>query len=157
MDIIKELNLEPHPEGGYYRRTYCAEKTIAIDGKDHPIASAIYYYLSSDDFSAWHRLQSDELLHFYTGSPVTVHYLQDSELKHVRLGDLTDDFAEVAQFLVPANTWFAMELGCDHAEALIGATCFPAFTFEDHFELGNAEKMCAQFPEHEAIIKRLTR
>ena len=78
---IETLDLRPHPEGGYFRRVYTAANSIdpaalpAGYRGPRPVASAIYYLLEGAEFSSLHRLKSDEIWHFYTGSPLTVHII----------------------------------------------------------------------------------
>ena len=80
-ELIRALGLQPHPEGGWYRETYRATESIATGGlperyagpRSH--ATAIYFLLTSDTFSALHRLKSDEQWHFYGGSPLSLHLI----------------------------------------------------------------------------------
>ena len=78
---IDKLNLTAHPEGGYYRETYRAELSIAREALPPQftgprlVSTAIYFLLDGENFSAFHRLRSDELWHFYSGSPITVHVI----------------------------------------------------------------------------------
>ena len=81
---IDLLQLEKHPEGGYYRETYRSDETISnehlperFNGK-RSFATAIYYLLKGNDFSAFHRIKQDELFHFYDGSSLTIHLIDDS-------------------------------------------------------------------------------
>ena len=76
--------MQPHPEGGFYKQTYQSEDTIAELNRRY--ATAIYFLLHDEQFSAFHRIQSDELWHFYTGSPLEVLVLHDSgELQTLQL------------------------------------------------------------------------
>ena len=80
-----ELKLEPHPEGGWYRRVY-ESAVLREDGR--PLLTSIYYLLEAPDFSALHRLKSDEQWHFYAGSPITIHELSPAgELTATELGE----------------------------------------------------------------------
>ncbi len=90
---IDRLNLIPHPEGGYYRETYRSELSIPRDALPpqftgpRPVSTAIYFLLESNNFSAFHRLRSDELWHFYAGSPITVHVIEpDGSYSGIQLG-----------------------------------------------------------------------
>lgn len=156
-DFIKLLELEPHPEGGYYRRTYVSEVQCEVEGGERALGSAIYYYLESEDFSAWHRSDVDEILHFYSGGSVTVHSIDlQGQLKHINLGNPAESRRFVPQYLVPKGHWFALEVGCENTHALLGATVFPEFKI-DRFELAKRDELIQQFPQHQEIIKRLTR
>lgn len=156
-ELIEQLDLIRHEEGGYYRRTYTSSFQIKFDGKDRAIGSAIYYYLDSQDFSAWHRIKSDEMWHFYSGSELVIHMIaQDRRLLSVRLGDPQKDNHVVPQFTVSAGIWFAAEVGGVNSYALVGCTCFPEFDYAD-FEIADRDELVRQFPEHKDIIYRLSR
>src|ERR1700749_4785759 len=88
--LIDQFELAPHPEGGYFRETYRAADTVArtSTGEIRSASTAIYYLLSDDAYSAWHRIRSDEVWHFYAGAPLDVHVLtQDGKLVTHRLGN----------------------------------------------------------------------
>lgn len=155
---IDRLGLEPHPEGGYYAETYAADAIVdeahlsdRYDG-DRPTATSIYYLLEADDFSAFHRLASDELWHFYRGDPLTLSVLGDG-LETVELG--RDRF----QAVVPGDTWFAAETTADgddeHGYALVGCDVTPGFHYDD-FELAGPE-LADEYPAYRDLIERLTR
>jgi predicted cupin superfamily sugar epimerase len=159
---IETLGLEPLPEeGGWYREVYRAAESIPADGLperfDGPrtFATSIYYLLPSDDFSAFHRIRQDETWHFYDGHPLTLHTLApDGTHAQIRLGRDAPD--EQFQFTVPAGTYFAATVEAEDAYALVGCTVAPGFEFVD-FEAPPRVDLLAQFPEHEAIVRRLTR
>jgi hypothetical protein len=125
-EIIARLKLEPHPEGGHYRQTFCAP--------DSPrgASTAIFFLLKAGEQSRWHKVDADEVWHFYAGAPLEL-ALSDGgrNLRHVRLG--TDlDVGELPQAVVPRNVWqAARSLG---SWTLVGCTVAPAFQFE-HFEM----------------------
>ncbi|TYT62172.1 cupin domain-containing protein [Natrialba swarupiae] len=156
-DWIERLGLERHPEGGYYAETYAADAIVdeahlpARYDDDRPTATGIYYLLEADDFSAFHRLRSDEIWHFYRGDPLTLYVLDDG-LETIELG--RDRF----QAVVPHDTWFAAELtrdGSDHGYALVGCTVTPGFHYAD-FELAGPE-LADEYPHYGDLIVRLTR
>jgi len=175
---IKRLRLLPHPEGGYYRETYRSPETIV---KSHippryngrrALATAIYFLLRGSQFSAFHRLKSDEIWHFYEGTPLNIFILEKrGTLKKIKLG-LNPETGEQPQAVIKANSWFAAGLANRKSEiashglvrpwrknrkfyALIGCTVAPGFDFAD-FELGDREVLCRKFPEHRRLITRLT-
>lgn len=121
-ELIEALNLRPHPEGGWYRRTWEAP---APDG-GRPMGSAIYYLLLEGEEAARHRIDADELWHHYAGAPVALRLESAHGAETVVLGD---DLAagQRPQVAVAAGTWqSARPLG---GYALLGATVVPAFTF----------------------------
>jgi predicted cupin superfamily sugar epimerase len=146
---IERLDLRPHPEGGYFRETYRASESIA---------TAIYFLLTRDAFSAFHRIRSDELWHFYAGSPITLAVLDaegKGQLATYALGrDPTR--GESLQVVVPAGAWFAAEVASAGAYALVGCTVAPGFDFAD-FELGARAQLLEHYPQHRGVIERLTR
>ena len=155
--IIDKLQLKPHVEGGYYRSIYRSDVMITKNDRLRPASSAVYYYLDSNDFSAWHRVDCDEMWHYYIGSHLTLHMIDSSgKLTCVKLGHIDSSNDVVPQCLVPAGTWQSAEVSAENSYALMGCTCTPGFLFEQH-EMPDSNKLIEQFPMHENIIKRLTR
>ena len=158
---IDRLHLEPHPEGGFYRQTYRASLTLpnsALPGYtgDRAASTAIYFLLAGDQFSAFHRLRSDELWHFYAGSSLVVHVIEPGgNYRQLLLGS---NYAADEQFqaVVPAGCWFGSSLRQPDTFALVGCTVAPAFDFAD-FEMAKRDELAAQYPQHGSIIERLTR
>ena len=159
---IDHLGLSPHPEGGYYRVTYQSDLTIvqnalpsAFHG-DRSASTAIYFLLAGRDFSAFHRIASDELWHFYAGSGLMV-YVIDPEGNASQL-HLGDDFeaGEVFQATVKAGCWFASRLKDAAGFALVGCTVAPGFDFAD-FELAKRSELVRAYPAHRELIEQLTR
>jgi predicted cupin superfamily sugar epimerase len=162
QEWIKNLNLRPHPEGGYFRETYRSHETIAhshLPGRfagDRTFSTAIYFLLQGDDFSALHRLKSDEVWHFYDGTSLTITVIApDGELSVIHLG--TDVHAgHVPQAVVRAGCLFGSHVSEPNSYALVGCTVAPGFDFAD-FELPSREQLMAEYPQHRGVIERLTR
>jgi len=158
---IERLQLQPHPEGGYYRETYRAEQRVlgcCLIEHEGPrsMATAIYFLLTVDQFSALHRLRSDEMWHFYTGSPLTLHIIDpQGNLSQIRLGANPDN-GENFQVVVKAGCWFGATVDDVEGYALVGCTVSPGFEFED-FELGDRQQLLERYPQHRELIERLTR
>ena len=129
-ELIDRLQLKPHPEGGFYRETWRSRLNVAID--DRPARSAlttIYFLLAAGGFSAWHRVRSDEVWHWYEGEPLEL-LLAAPDLgstQRLRLGPVADNSAPVVT--VPATWWQAARPLGTHA--LCGCTVAPGFVFED--------------------------
>src|SRR5271167_1841601 len=130
---IEKLGLEPHPEGGYYRRTYQADLVVAKEALPagftgaRAAATAIYFLLEGENFSAFHRLRSDELWHFYAGASLAVHVIDgDGRSSEIRLGSDVEA-GEVFQAVVKAGRWFASEVRDRKSWALVGCTVAPGF------------------------------
>ncbi len=159
---IEKLQLEPHPEGGYFRQTYRSEMVIAREALPPEFtgarvaSTAIYFLLEGKNFSAFHRLRSDEVWHFYAGLPVLVHVItQDGEYSSILLGcDL--EAGQVPQAVVRAGCWFASHVADWKSFAVVGCTVAPGFDFQD-FEMGKRAELVARFPRQRELIERLTR
>jgi predicted cupin superfamily sugar epimerase len=118
-------------------------------------STAIYYLLCDGAHSAWHRIKSDEVWHFYAGEPLHVHVLDESgALVTHRLGNALTHRGTVFQAMVPAGLWFAAECADPATFALVGCTVAPGFEFSE-FELANVDALKAQYPQHAAHIERL--
>ena len=159
--IIKKLGLEPHPEGGYFKETYRSRGEIGQEslGSEYEgtrnYATCIYFLLTSDRFSAFHRITQDEIWHFYDGAPLRLHLITTSGIhQEYRIGrDL--DKGETPQFVVPGGCWFAAEILSKDGYSLVGCTVSPGFSFTD-FELKGRRELVSLFPDHEVLITRLT-
>lgn len=153
QDVINALELEPLTmEGGYFRRTYCSHQRTT-DGK--PMGTAIYYLLTPDSYSRFHKLPTDEIYHFYMGDPVELTLLYpDGEGKTIVLGnDLTKGMTP--QFCAPANCWQGSCLTSGGAWALVGTTMAPGFAEED-FVPGEREMLLATHGAFREKIIKLT-
>ena len=160
--LIKKLELEKHPEGGFFKETYRSK--ISISGSSLPlefdsdrnVSTCIYFMLASDEFSAFHKVNQDEAWHFYLGDSILLHMISpEGEYSKTKIGnDFTAD--ETPQFIVPAHHWFAAEIKTEDSFALVGCTVAPGFDFDD-FELAEPKELQQIFPQHKEIIQRLTR
>jgi predicted cupin superfamily sugar epimerase len=159
---IERLGLIPHPEGGYYRQSYRAELTIdraalppSFDGS-RSVSTAIYFLLEGDNFSAMHRLRSDELWHFYAGGVLVVQVIAEGgQYWEIQLGR-DPEAGEVFQAVVKAGCWFGSRVRDPRSFALVGCTVSPGFDFAD-FEIGDQEELIRVYPQHRESIGRLTR
>lgn len=159
---VDRLQLEPHPEGGYYRQTYISQTRFAQAclpagfGGSRAASTAIYFLLEKGDFSAFHRIQSDEVWHFYAGDALEVIILtKDGGLETISLG-ADVECGQVFQDTVPAGLWFASRLAREGTYALVGCTVSPGFDFQE-FEMGSRDRLIAAYPQHATLIRQLTR
>jgi uncharacterized protein len=161
--IIRQFGLQPHPsEGGFFRETYRSREGVAASalparyGKDRNFSTAILYLLAPDHFSTLHRLQSDEVFHFYVGDPVTMLQLHgDGHGETIVLGQ--DILAgQQIQVVAPRGAWQGMFLNQGGAFALLGTTVSPGFDYED-FQLSDRKTLLDQYPAYAELIERLTR
>ncbi len=154
---IEKLELLPHPEGGYYKEVYRSTEEVVAELLPlqrtgvRSINTAIYYLLEKENFSAFHRIKSDEIWHFYDGEPIVIYVLD----KNGKLEELLLDKDNPMQ-IVPKNTWFAAELKDKNSFALLGCTVAPGFDFKD-FEMGEKSQLIKAYPEHKECIERLAK
>lgn len=159
---IDRLNLETHPEGGYYRETYRADTSLPeaalpdhFDGARNA-AALIYFLLPGDTFSALHRIRQDEAWHFYAGAPLTLHQIApDGTYTTTTLGRAVDE-GQHLHTVVPAGTWFGATVTDEARYTLAGCTTAPAFDFAD-FEMAARSVLLEAHPQHQSVITQLTR
>ena len=161
-DYIKILRLKPHPEGGFYRQNYKSLEQIpqnALPSRfktDLSFSTAIYYLLESKDFSAFHKIKSDEIWHFYAGSPLIIYCIDLLGNSHeLELGpDILN--GQQLQIIIKAGHWFAARVKEPDSFMLCGCTVSPGFEFHD-FTLADREELLKAFPQHARNIVALTR
>lgn len=156
-----KLQMQSHPEGGAFVEIY--RSPLTIDKESLPAGftgsrsacTSIYFLLEQGSFSAFHRIKSDELWHFYEGGRLIVYEIHpDGRLQEHWLGkDL--EKAEQLQCCISAGSWFASIPAADSAYALAGCTVAPGFDFDD-FELADRKSLTAQYPRHKFLIEALT-
>ena len=161
-EIVAHYQMLPHPEGGYYKETYRSAEWIPQHGLPNRFegnryfGTAIYFLLDQGNFSAFHRIKSDETWHFYAGQALEIFVLQDNgELQIIQLGNQIQQ-GETFQATVPAGAWFASRPGPHTSFSLVGCTVAPGFDFAD-FELAKAEELVKLFPQHASMIRELCR
>ena len=146
---------------GYYRETYRAKDTVNQDNSltkyngVRNASTAIYYLLIDDDISAFHQLKSDEIFHFYAGSALDVHIINEQgEYSYYKLGNNPNNDEEL-QLVIPHGSWFASAVSEKNSYSLIGCTVSPGFDFND-FVLPTQEELINLYPQHQEIIKQFT-
>ena len=158
--FIEKLGLKEHPEGGYYSE--CLKSSDIIDahsvdaafGGDRRLWTSIYFLLKDREVSRVHRITSDEIWYYHSGTPLVIHIItKEGELKKVRLG-LDAEREEQPQVLVPKGCIFGALMD-GPGYSLVGCMVSPGFDYED-FELLSREDLIKEYPQHEFIIKRLT-
>ncbi len=161
--LKQTLNLKPLPEeGGYYAETYRSNEKLARSllptryTGDRSFGTAIYFLLTSDTFSAMHRLATDEIYHFYLGDPVELLSLREDGSGEIFTIGTDFERGMTPQLTIPRGTWQGARLLPRGAFALLGTTMAPGFEFAD-FELGEREALAAQYPKFSAMIRQLTR
>lgn len=159
---ITKLGLQPHPEGGYFRESFRSARVIpasALGGShlgDRAASTAIYFLVTAEQPSHFHRLATEEVWHHYAGSPLELVFIHpDGKLSIQMLGK---DLAAggLPQCVAPAGTWFAGRVHAPGGYALCGCTLAPGFDFAD-FELAQRKDLLAAYPQHAREIIALTR
>jgi hypothetical protein len=152
--IVAALGLAPHPEGGWYREIHRSPVMVATPRGPRAASTSIHFLLAPGDFSAWHRVASDEVWAWHAGDPVDLHVLDLSGHRVVRLGgDVGAGQAPI--FVVPAGVWqAAAPVGPRHA--LCGCVVAPGFDFAD-FAMADRTALAADWPAAAAVVCRFTR
>jgi predicted cupin superfamily sugar epimerase len=158
-EMIRLLNLEKHPEGGYFTETYRSKEKITDPRRgQRSYSTAIYYMLTPDTFSEMHRLTGDEMFHFYLGDPVEMlHLYPDGTGKHLLLGSDIERGMQ-PQVLVLSGVWQGARLlpGGTSGFALMGTTMAPGFEYSD-YQSGSRQELTRQYLEFKELITTLTR
>lgn len=149
---IAELNLEAHPEGGYYRQTDKSDQAYKKAEGTVALYTNIYFLLTRDSPSHFHQLSSDELWFFHAGQPLTVHsLLHDGAYEKTTLSLETGNGHQL-HHTVQAGTIFGSTV--EKGYALVSCTVVPGFDFKD-FKLFTKKELLASHPDHASIINRL--
>jgi len=161
QSLITTLDLRPHPEGGWYAEVFRSPDQLppsALPERylgSRAYISSILFLLDGQEVSRFHRLQSDELWHFYDGVPLRFHFLHpDGSYSSAVLG-LAFDRGETCVLAIRRQVWMAVELADPVGYALAGCTVAPGFDFTD-FQLARRRELLDAFPAQSSIIERLT-
>ena len=156
---IQKLQLNKHPEGGYYREIYRSGEIIFIDApnqnRKRNVSTSIYFLLEGSQKSKFHKLKSDELWHFYDGTAVKIYILDgNGKVTETMIGRDIEN-GGLFQTTIGNNNWFAAEVIDKRSFTLIGCTVSPGFDFSD-FELAKRENLLRKFPDHKELILKFT-
>lgn len=153
---IRTLQLQPHPEGGFYKETYRSAATVSTPNGARNHSTGIYFLLEAGNFSAFHRIKSDEMWHFYAGDVLEVIEIDATGTLTVTAVGNDVETGHVFQYVVKAGNWFASRVRAGGAFALVGCTVAPGFDFAD-FEMPSRDTLLQLFPQHAEMITALTR
>lgn len=161
--LVARLGLRPHPEGGFYRELYRAPLVLPHEalpstfGGERAAATAIYFLLTADSFSALHRIASDEMWFFLGGDPLEVFVFDEGGgLEVKRVGPVAGTGGEEPFAVVEAGRVFGARVGTGGRWSLVSCVVAPGFDFAD-FELCGRAELCARFPRHAELIVSMTR
>jgi len=150
--LIEKLNLKPHPEGGWFGETYRSIEKVGEKEKSRNLSTAIYFLLEKGQFSALHKIKSDEIWHFYKGYPLEIFWIDPSGKWNTQLlgNDLLKN--ELPQFTIQAGLWFGSRPAKRSDYSLVGCTVSPGFDFAD-FQLAEKEELLKQYPHLQKEIE----
>lgn len=155
-DLVETYNLLPHPEGGYYKETYRSDELISTNSESRNCSTAIYFLIEEGNFSALHRIKSDEIWHFYEGDALEVIEIDlQGKLIITQVGrDIKN--GQTYQYTVKAGHWFGSRVLSGGQFSFVGCTVSPGFDFKD-FVMAQRVELTNQYPQHAKIIAELTR
>lgn len=153
---VSHLQLQPHPEGGYYKEVFRSRIEI---NKLHETTvkqacTSIYYLLEGADYSGFHRLQSDEIWYFHKGQPLYVHAISPDGVYIIH--ELSDTETGSLSVVIPAGWWFAAQIPSGKKFTLVSCAVAPAFNFTE-FEMANCNTLTLMYPQYGDIINKLCR
>ncbi|MDR3679558.1 MAG: cupin domain-containing protein [Flavipsychrobacter sp.] len=159
---IEQLGLTAHVEGGAFKEIYRSplvlpEHVLTPEHKGNRNAmTSIYFLLKYGDFSAFHRIASDELWHFYDGEPLCIYEINKEGILTRHLLGKNIAAGESLVVCITAGSWFGSRVEETDGYTLCGCSVAPGFDFED-FELADRITLKLQYPQHGNIIEALTR
>ncbi|HPG33801.1 MAG: cupin domain-containing protein [Lentimicrobiaceae bacterium] len=160
--FVEHLGLQRHPEGGWYKEVYRSPFILAKQAindsfsGDRNLSTSIYFLLEGDDFSAFHRIKSDEIWNFHAGSSLVIYWIDLNGLIQMRrLGEELHS-GDSPQVVVPAGCWFAAKPISPDTYCLVGCSVAPGFDFAD-FEMAKRNLLLREYPEHKDMIFEFTR
>ena len=158
QQIISHFGMLPHPEGGFYRRTYEAPQTLAAEEipcgfeGPRPVSTAVLFLLEQGQYSRLHRIRQDELWHFYLGGPLRLACIDPhGHPREILLGQDVLGGQHV-QFAVPGGCWFGATPAPGSAFTLVGCTVAPGFDMAD-LRLGQPEELILRYPQARECIR----
>ena len=155
---IEELKLQKHPEGGWFKEVYRSGESIAKQtlnsrfSGDRSISTSIYFLLQAGEFSAFHKIKSDETWHFYDGAMLEIFSISPAGKLSVSKLGLNIHKGELPQITIPHGHYFAAKPSVSFT--LVGCTVAPGFDFAD-FEMPTKEELKVIFPNQIEIIEEL--
>lgn len=126
-ELIAKYHLTPHPEGGWYKETYRCPTTLQspVNGEVRNSVTQIYFLLTEGDISRFHKVEHDEIWHFYEGSPLRLLDLHDNLCSEILLGRINGNYHHV----IPGGHYQAAQSTGEYT--LVGCTVAPGFDFHD--------------------------
>jgi len=153
-DLIENLHLERHVEGGWFKRTYESQRNISLSEGTRPCGTSILYLLEKEDYSRLHSLKSDETWYYHKGNSLELILFESTGFKTVQLGNAIDA-GQIPQYTIGAGTIFgALPFG-EEDWSLVSCSVSPGFDYAD-FMWPDIHELITRFPEKETLLKRLS-
>lgn len=153
--MVQQLGLQAHPEGGYYREVFRSVRHVYDGTAQRSAGTSIYYLLADGAYSAWHRIDAEEIWYFHAGDALALHVLQpDGTLLTHQLGNPLRHEDAVFQVCVQADCWFAAEVVAGGEFSLVSCAVMPGFEFSG-FELASDADLAAAAARHGEWLRRL--
>lgn len=159
QDWIRELDLQQHPEGGWFKETYRSAlklpaSVLPLQAAERHCATVIYFLLQAPDVSRFHRIAADEHWFFHCGSPLTIHILDSPNASNPPYSQLQLG-PDQLQTWVPAGLWFGASVDEASGYALVSCVVAPGFDFTD-FELAKRSDLLRLYPAQQTLIQNLS-
>jgi predicted cupin superfamily sugar epimerase len=153
---IEALNLQAHPEGGFYRETYRSSQTVSDNSNIiRNLATSIYFLLPGGAVSHLHRLTSDEIWYYHAGNSLSLFMIAPSGKAEIKILGNQVEKGEELQIVVPAGYIFGATCNDPDGYTLMACVVAPGFDFRD-FEMPQRADLLKAFPQHAQIIEQLT-
>jgi predicted cupin superfamily sugar epimerase len=156
-EIIEALSLSPHPEGGWFRRSYESSRQIESACGIRPLGTSILYLLQKGEVSSLHQLDADETWYFHEGAPLDLHLFGDHEYQTFLLGNSTHGLNIHPQVTIPAGTIFgALPIASsDESFSLVSCSVCPGF-IDAGFSWAQIPALTQKFKKYSDIIEKLS-
>ena len=159
--LIEKLNLKAHPEGGFFKETYRCNESVKKENLpsrfsgDRAHCTSIYFLLTSDNYSALHKISSDEMWHHYEGGTLEIFSIDENGKLTIHLLGKNIENNEEPQIVIKAGEWFGAKVKDKDTYTLAGCTVSPGFDFED-FTMADKNELLEKFPQHKDVIEKLS-
>ena len=156
-EVIKALCLSPHPEGGWFRRTYESRSQIESECGKRPLGTSILYLLQKGEVSCLHQLDADETWYFHEGAPLELHLFGDHEYQSLILGHSVHSWNIQPQVTIPVGTIFGALPFASSDEPFSLVSCSVCTGFIDAgFSWAQIPVLTQKFKKHSDIIEKLS-
>jgi len=155
--VIEKFSLTPHPEGGWFRRTFESSSCFETINGIRPLGTAIYYLLKKDELSRLHYLDADETWYFHHGAPIYLHLFHEDDYSDLILGNPVDQPEANPQVTIPAGTIFGAipDQKSNFLFSLVSCSVCPGF-WAQGFAWSDVETLKLKFKKHTELLEKLS-